>query len=114
MSKAKIEDTAEAWESGQLGRDIEHAKPAPQALEAQIDESLGMQMISIRLPKDLIDDFKKIAECRGVGYQPLMREALQRFVVAEYKLIAAEYANLKATTATPTPKDTARRGKQAA
>ncbi|MBJ7314109.1 CopG family antitoxin [Rugamonas sp. CCM 8940] len=113
MSKAKIDGTAEAWETGQLGRDMQHAKPAPQVLEAQIDESLGMQMISIRLPKDLIDDFKKIAECRGVAYQPLMREALQRFVAAEYKLIATEYANLKAA-ATPTSKDTTRRGKQAA
>jgi predicted DNA binding CopG/RHH family protein len=99
MSKAKIDGTAEAWETGQLGRDVAHAKPAPQALEAQIDESLGMQMISIRLPKDLIDDLKKIAECSGAGYQPLMREALQKFVAAELKLIATEYANLNVRVA---------------
>lgn len=99
MSKSKIEGTADAWETGRLGRDMEHAKPAPREMEAAIDESLGMQMISIRLQKDLIDDFKKIAEFRGVGYQPLMRDALQRFASAEYKLIATEYANLKASKA---------------
>ncbi len=58
-----------------------------------------MQMISIRLHKELIEDFKKIAEFRGIGYQPLMRDALQRFAAAEYKLIATEYANLKAAKA---------------
>lgn len=73
MSKSKIECTADAWETGLLGRDMEHAK-APREMEAAVDESLGMQMISIRLQKELIDDLKKIAEFRGVAYQPLMRE----------------------------------------
>ena len=100
MSKAKIEGTHEAWEDGSLGRDMEHAQLAPHEIESQIDESLGMQMISIRLQKDLIEDFKRIAEFHGVGYQPLMRDALQRFAAAEYKLIALEYAKVKAAKTT--------------
>ena len=90
MTARKIDSTPEAWESGRLGRDEAHVKTAPQELEPMVDDGMGLQMISIRLQKDLIDDFKKIAEFRGIGYQPLMREALRRFVDAEI-----EYANLK-------------------
>jgi uncharacterized protein (DUF4415 family) len=95
MSTSKIESTADAWESGRLGRDEAHAKPAPAEFDSLVDDSLGLQMISIRLQKELIEDFK-IAEFRGVGYQPLMRDALKRFVDAEFKRMAIEYSNLKA------------------
>lgn len=87
---AKIEGTAEAWESGALGRDAAHAKPAPKELEQQVDDALGLQAISIRLSKELIGDFKFIAKHHGMGYQPLMREALKRFAEAEYKRIAIQ------------------------
>jgi uncharacterized protein (DUF4415 family) len=96
MKARKIESTPEAWEDGRLGRDAAHAKAAPQEMQALVDESLGLQMISIRLQKDLIEDYKKIADFRGVGYQPLMRDALKRFVDAEFKKMALEFANLKA------------------
>jgi predicted DNA binding CopG/RHH family protein len=92
----KIEGTAEAWESGALGRDAAHAKRAPKELEQQVDDALGMQAISIRLHKELIEDFKFIAKIHGVGYQPLMRDALKRFAEAEYKRIAVQLANEKA------------------
>lgn len=77
---AKIASTDEAWETGQLGNSEAHARPAPKELEAAIDASLGLQAISIRLPKQLIDAYKLIAAHHGVGYQPLMRDILQRFV----------------------------------
>ena len=96
MNTSKIPSTPEAWEDGQLGRDETYAKPAPKEMERQIDDGLGLQMISIRLQKELIDDYKKIAEFHGVGYQPLMRDALKRFAEAEFKKIAIEYTNLKA------------------
>jgi predicted DNA binding CopG/RHH family protein len=95
MTANKIESTSEAWESGQLGLDEMHVKVAPSALETQVDDSVGLQMISIRLQKDLIDDFKKIADFRGIGYQPLMREALKRFVALEFKKLPAEYSDVK-------------------
>lgn len=92
----KIEGTAEAWESGALGRDPAHAKRAPRELEQQVDDALGLQAISIRLSKELIEDFKFIAKMHGVGYQPLMRDALKRFAESEYKRIAVQLANEKA------------------
>lgn len=81
---AKIAGTEEAWESRQLGADAAHAKPVSAEYTQQIEESLGLQMISIRLDKGLIDSFKAIGAFHGVGYQPLMRDALKRF--AEHEL----------------------------
>lgn len=57
---------------------------------AQIDEALGLQMISIRLEQDLIESFKLLGTKYDMGYQPLMREALKRFIEGEFKLIASE------------------------
>lgn len=76
----RIKSTDQAWDSGQLGTSEAHAKPAAQELESAIDASLGLQAISIRLPKQLIDAYKLIAAHHGIGYQPLMRDILQRFV----------------------------------
>lgn len=92
----KIEGSVENWESGALGRDPAHAKRAPKELEQQMDEAQGLQAISIRLKKELIEDFKFIAKQHGMGYQPLMREALRRFAESEYKRIAVQLANEKA------------------
>jgi hypothetical protein len=78
-STPKIASTETAWDSGELGASEAHAKPATPSLEADIDASLGLQAISIRLPKQLIDAYKLIAAHHGVGYQPLMRDILQRF-----------------------------------
>lgn len=107
MNIPKMEGTPDAWEDGQLGRDEAHAQAAPKDMERQIDEGLGLQMISIRLQKELIEDYKKIAEFHGVGYQPLMRDALKRFAEAEFKKIAIEYANLKASKAAENLAETA-------
>lgn len=75
-----IEGTVASWETGALGSSEAHAKAAPAELEAAINASLGLQAISIRLPKSLIDAYKLIAAHHGIGYQPLMRDILQRFV----------------------------------
>lgn len=95
-NKDLIIGTAEAWENGALGRDTEHAVRSPAELTQQIDDALGMQMISIRLPKELIEEYKIIAQVRQLGYQPLMRDALKRFAEAELKKLAIQYANEKA------------------
>lgn len=97
MTTAKhktIPDTDEAWESGQLGRDADYAERLPDDAdtEAMIDEALGLQPISIRLEKSLIEDFKLIASLHGLGYQPLMRQALLRFADCEKKRILQEVA----------------------
>jgi uncharacterized protein (DUF4415 family) len=88
--KVKIENSAEAWESGELGSDLKHARATDKKMGIQIDEVLGLQMISIRLEQDLIESFKLLGTKYDMGYQPLMREALKRFIEGEFKLIASE------------------------
>lgn len=92
-TKNSIASTDEAWESGELGASMEHAKPVAIDLEQAIDASLGMQSISIRLPKQLIDAYKLIAAHHGIGYQPLMRDILQRFAPEGLKEIVADHQN---------------------
>lgn len=95
MSNAKkIRGTVEAWERGELGNDEAHAVAVPEAT-AELDQALGLQAVSIRLQKSLIDDFRFLADVHGMGYQPLMREALRRFAEAEIKRLAVRYANEK-------------------
>lgn len=86
----KIASTPDAWEDGPLGKDLKHAQAIRQTAEeeALIDAALGLKAISIRLESELVDQFKMIAKHYGMGYQPLMRQALHRFVEGELKLIA--------------------------
>ena len=86
----EIPGSDEAWDSGQLGGESEHAQPAVEDIEVAIDTSLELQLISIRLQKSLIEDFKAIASLNGIGYQPLMRQILKRFVDCEKKRIIRE------------------------
>lgn len=93
MSTAKkISGTEIAWDDRTLGASEEHAALAPQELQEQVEESLAMQMISIRLPKQVITLFKALAEIEGIGYQPLMREALTRFAEGEARHLVVEIA----------------------
>lgn len=93
MSNAKkIPGTVEAWENGELGNDEEYAVVVPEA-SAEVDQALGLQAVSIRLQKSLIEDFKFLAQEHGIGYQPLMREALRRFAESEMRRLAVQYAN---------------------
>ncbi len=87
----KIESTEEAWESGQLGRDEAYAHVFENEQEDALDKALELQMISIRLQKSLIEDFKLIAKLHGLGYQPLMRQILTRFADCEKKLLLKKF-----------------------
>lgn len=95
-SKATIPGTVEAWESGQLGTDKKHAKKAPAELEQAIEEAIAMQAISIRLPRSIVKVYKDLASIHGVGYQPLMRDALCRFAESEMKRLLAGAAQTQA------------------
>src|ERR1035437_9687236 len=90
--KTKKPGTVEAWESGELGESLDSAKVTSVKRTAEIQEAAGMQMISIRLPKSVIEDFKAIAQIEGLNYQPLMRIALVRFAECEAKRVMREYA----------------------
>lgn len=96
-NKTQIEDTEEAWDSGALGRDEAFAELDLELDPLAIDDAADLKMISIRLEKSLIEDFKMIASLSGLGYQPLMRQALKRFAEGEKKqlLVEAYNANLE-------------------
>jgi len=82
----KIESTPEAWDSGELGRDEEFVKKADFD-ETAFNEALELQMISIRLQKSLIEDLKAFAKIHKLGYQPLVKIILQRWVDGELKTL---------------------------
>jgi hypothetical protein len=54
--------------------------PVPAAEADAVDRSLGLQLISIRLPAAMIEDYKMIAKLRGTLYQPLIRDALSAWI----------------------------------
>lgn len=91
MSKAdKLTAKGDPWETGELGRDEAHVRRVTPEREAAVHEALGLQLISIRLQKRMIEDLKFIAKANGIGYQPLIRDILDRFVVHEVKKIIQE------------------------
>ena len=87
---ARIAATSDAWEQGTLGRDEAFVRRSSPAREHAVDDALGLQMISIRLPKELLSRVKLIAGYRGVAYQPLMRDVLGRWARAEMIEIARQ------------------------
>jgi hypothetical protein len=80
MATKKIESTEEAWDERALGASAEHVVVAGDEYVSALDDALGLQSISIRLPKQMIEQYKLIAHFHGVGYQPLMRDVMARFV----------------------------------
>lgn len=86
----KIEGTPEAWEDGSLGREEEFVRVSKNVDDAALNEAAGLQPISIRLQKSLIEDFKMIADINGIGYQPLIRQVLKRFADSEKRRILRE------------------------
>lgn len=75
------------WDSGELGRSEEHVRVASDEEMKDVDDALALQMISIRLQKSLIEDLKAIAEHHGIGYQPMVRDLLNRFVRSEKRTL---------------------------
>lgn len=79
MSKS-TQETQCVWESRELGSDEQYIKVASEDQSLQLDNALGLKTIAIRLPINMIEAYKLIATHHGVGYQPLMRDILQRWV----------------------------------
>ncbi|MDF3980737.1 hypothetical protein P3W24_01740 [Luteibacter sp. PPL201] len=91
MSK-KIPVSAENWENGVLGNAAKHARQVNREDALAIAQAAGvnMQPISIRLPKHLLGVLKEIAKYHGVGYQPMIRDLLERWATGEIKTILAD------------------------
>jgi ribosome recycling factor len=80
-------DNVELWESRELGASEDHVGAVSLDFNIDIDDSLGLQAISIRLQKDLLKNLKSIAAYYDVGYQPMIRDLLNRFADSEIKKI---------------------------
>lgn len=82
---------ADRWgPEGDLGNDVDHARPASESERAAMDDALELQMISIRLQRGLLQDLKAIADHHGIGYQPMIRDLLNRFASSEIRVILEE------------------------
>lgn len=90
VSKKDIErfdKDSELWDSKQLGASAEHARPASEEQQQALDDATGLQLLSIRMPKALIEQIKQLARLEGLGYQPYMRQVMTKHVREnEYKL----------------------------
>ena len=88
-------DVDEKWDRGELGRDEGSVRAVKLTTEQQqaIDSSAGLQMISIRLPTSLIEDFKFLGDVHGLKYQTLMRQILMRWTETEKKHLATKAAS---------------------
>lgn len=75
----------ESWENGELGASEAHVRKVSKKRELAVDERLGLQMISLRLQKDLIEELKKLAHEAGIGYQPYIRQLLTHHVHGKKK-----------------------------
>lgn len=85
MKNLRKRMSEEAWENRELGASESHVRKASQQREKAVDESLGLQMISLRLQKDLIDELKHLSHETGIGYQPYIRQLLTRHVRGKKK-----------------------------
>ena len=80
MSTSKKIANPHPWEEFDKDLTETTVSVVPPEEEAAIEDALGLQLISIRLQKSLIANLKVIAEFHQVGYQPLIRYLLNRFV----------------------------------
>jgi uncharacterized protein (DUF4415 family) len=81
--EAAIQNTAEAWENGELGREAKYAEASPKEVDIQVDKALDLEIISIRLETDLIESFQILGKKYDVSYKPLMRHALKSFIQSQ-------------------------------
>lgn len=62
---------------------------------SKINDDSELQLISIRLPKELISELKIIGQLYNIGYQPLVRNVLVEYTKLEFKKITTEYLQFK-------------------
>lgn len=72
-------DDTKLWESGRLGAPEEHVRGVSPAKTREIQDDLGLQPVTVRLQKELVEQLKIIAKKEGLGYQPLIRNILTRY-----------------------------------
>jgi uncharacterized protein (DUF4415 family) len=76
----RFNDDTELWESRQLGASEEFVRVVSPEKTKAIHESLGLQPVTIRLQKELVDELKALAKKEGLGYQPFIRHVLTKYI----------------------------------
>lgn len=82
----KIEGPERAWDEGLLGRDANFAKISDLD-PATVDQALGLKTVSIRLQPELLNELEMTADINGLGFHPLIKQILHRFVDTQAKEI---------------------------
>lgn len=94
MNKRIIPASDDAWDERVLGDDEGFVEVADEAVSAVADAAAGTQLVSIRMQRVMIDEFKAIAARNGgMGYQTLMKQILQRFIDGEKRQLWNEYVS---------------------
>lgn len=78
--KRPLVGSVEQWENREVGAEEEFVSVAPAGHQDELDAATGLRAISIRVPCELIEQYKAAGAVLGVGYQPLMRDAMQRVI----------------------------------
>lgn len=72
-------DDSEAWENGTLGQNLEHA--AVSTVDPKIiDDALGIELISFRLSKDIVEALDDLARLNNSSRNALIQAAVAHFV----------------------------------
>jgi predicted DNA binding CopG/RHH family protein len=79
MTEREYQYESGPWEEWDADMDDTNQRPATAEEMRAFDRAIGMRLISIRLDDELIDGLKAIAAERGILYQPMIREVLERF-----------------------------------
>lgn len=80
MKNTRKKHSKDAWNSHELGTSEAFVRKVSSRREKALDKNLGLQIISIRLQKDLINHLKNLADKDGLGYQPYIRQVLTQHV----------------------------------
>ena len=83
MKNMRNNECDDTWDNRELGAEEKFVRRASSTREKALDENLGLQTISIRLQKNLIENLKELADEDGIGYQPYVRQLLMRHVRSE-------------------------------
>lgn len=92
MDKKKLDELTkdhELWDKRELGASYEHFAVVSDEEQQEIEEGFGLQLISLRLNRNLIEQFKELAKLEGIGYQPLMRNVLIDYAKANDHMLVA-------------------------
>lgn len=100
-----IPGTVENWEGGVLGNSLDFAKKSSLTID-DVQDAIGLKLISIRMPEQMIEDLKLLAKSDGIGsYQTLIKQILARFIDCELKNRARKAMDDELSDQSPDDKD---------